>query len=98
MLSLGPTRSHFGQRAGSLSAQDGCNEAPLRFRYPDICAYEGLAGSRLDPRVHLWVMSVSSKPTPCKYDHKLDKLAEEAGVEPTEDAYAPSNGFEARAP
>ena len=24
--------------------------------------------------------------------------AEEAGVEPTEDAYAPSNGFEARAP
>src|ERR1700676_2104018 len=25
-------------------------------------------------------------------------LAEEAGVEPTEDAYAPSNGFEARAP
>ena len=26
------------------------------------------------------------------------KVAEEAGVEPTEDAYAPSNGFEARAP
>ena len=26
------------------------------------------------------------------------KNAEEAGVEPTEDAYAPSNGFEARAP
>jgi len=26
------------------------------------------------------------------------KLAEEAGVEPTEDAGAPSNGFEARAP
>jgi hypothetical protein len=25
-------------------------------------------------------------------------MAEEAGVEPTEDAYAPSNGFEARAP
>ena len=26
------------------------------------------------------------------------ELAEEAGVEPTEDACAPSNGFEARAP
>lgn len=26
------------------------------------------------------------------------RLAEEAGVEPTEDARAPSNGFEARAP
>jgi len=25
-------------------------------------------------------------------------MAEEAGVEPTEDAWAPSNGFEARAP
>src|SRR5947207_11926381 len=28
----------------------------------------------------------------------LLKEAEEAGVEPTEDTYAPSNGFEARAP
>lgn len=26
------------------------------------------------------------------------EVAEEAGVEPTEDANAPSNGFEARAP
>src|ERR1700688_4449434 len=27
-----------------------------------------------------------------------ERMAEEAGVEPTEDACAPSNGFEARAP
>ena len=84
--------------AGWLSAHPGGNEAPLRFRDPDICAYERLAGSRFDPRVHLWVGSVGYEPTYCKYDHKLDELAEEAGVEPTEDANAPSNGFEARAP
>jgi hypothetical protein len=28
----------------------------------------------------------------------MEGMAEEAGVEPTEDAGAPSNGFEARAP
>jgi hypothetical protein len=28
----------------------------------------------------------------------MGQMAEEAGVEPTEDACAPSNGFEARAP
>ncbi len=54
----------------------GGNEAPLRFRYPAIRAYERLAGSRTNPRVYLWVVTDRSQTTRCKYAQKLSILAE----------------------
>jgi hypothetical protein len=61
MLSLAICDRISAGLAGWLSAHPGGNEAPLRFRYPDICAYERLAGSRTNPRVCLWVINRSVK-------------------------------------
>jgi hypothetical protein len=80
-------RARYDRISAGLLDRDALTAAAMRlrsgFRYPAIRAYERLAGSRTNPRVHLWVIIDLSQPTNCKYAQKIDYLADGVGFEPT---------------